>query len=91
MRKEPEIISMSGTYPWSFVKLYIDEQHGSHPIFFIYFIRKNIDLKDQEGKPNCKDIKINLQKCLCLQSNPEDVCLLRKGLNFLLIFQNPYH
>jgi hypothetical protein len=33
MRKEPEIISMSGTYPWSFVKLYIDEQHGSHPIF----------------------------------------------------------
>ena len=47
-------------------------------------MRKNIDLKEQEGKPNCNDIKINLQKCLCLQSNPENVCLLRKGLIFFI-------
>jgi hypothetical protein len=78
MRKELGIISTSGTFPWSFVKLYIDEQHGSHP-FFIYFIRRNIDLNEQEGKPNCKDINIKQQKCLCLQSNPENVSLLRRG------------
>ena len=55
---------------------------NTDPIPF-FSIRKNIDLKEQERKPNCKDIKINLQKCLCLQSNPENVCLLRKGLNVL--------
>ena len=60
----------------------------SNTDLILFFIRKNIDLKEQEGKPNCKDIKINLQKCLCLQSNPENVCLLRKGLKFFtLVFQ----
>ena len=91
----------------SFVKLYIDEQHGSHPIFLI---RKNIDLKEQEGKPNCKDIKINLQKSLCYSRTqrmsvycgrgwifyPSFSNVMYKYLKYylnleLLIFQNPYH
>jgi hypothetical protein len=54
--------------------------------FFIYFIRNKIDLNEQEGKPNCKDIKV--AKMFMFTVEPRECQSITEGAEFLtLVFQ----